>query len=86
MATESNKESGKNKGAQKAKPRVISTPKDVANLVMMQIDHVNARKDDLTIAVKGLADTARQLARAYAQQQMMLEKLAKRVKELEKKD
>ncbi len=64
--------------------RVISDPKDVAQLVMMRIDHVNAKKDELTIAVKGLADTAKQLVSVYAKQQAQIEKLAKRVAELEK--
>lgn len=64
--------------------RVISDPKDVAQLVMMRIDHVNSKKDELTIAVKGLADTAKQLVSVYAQQQAQLAKLAKRVEELEK--
>ncbi len=91
---------GQTKGKQ---PRVISNPNDVAGLVMMQIDAVNSKKDDLTIAIKGLADdrqgwrkcgkrrssfsaTAKQLVRAYAQQQAAIEKLGKRVKELEAKD
>jgi hypothetical protein len=87
MATESTTtEKSKGNGQQKAKqPRVISNPGDVAGLVMMQIDNVNAKKDDLTIAIKGLADTAKQLVRAYAQQQAVIEKLGKRVKELEEK-
>ena len=81
--TEKSKSNGQQKGKQ---PRVISNPNDVAGLVMMQIDAVNSKKDDLTIAVKGLADTAKQLVRAYAQQQATIEKLGKRVKELEEKD
>jgi len=64
--------------------RLISDPKDVAQLVMMRIDHVNSKKDELTIAVKGLADTAKQLVSVYAQQQAQIEKLAKKVAELEK--
>ena len=68
-----------------AKPgRVISDPKDVAQLVMMRIDHVNSKKDELTIAVKALADTAKQLVSVYAKQQAQIAKLAKRVEELEK--
>lgn len=67
-------------------PRVISNPNDVAGLVMMQIDQVNAKKDDLTIAIKGLADTTKQLVRAYAQQQQAIAKLAEQVKGLEGKD
>ena len=64
--------------------RVISDPKEVAQLVMMRIDHVNAKKDELTIAVKSLADTAKQLVSVYAKQQAQIAKLAKRVEELEK--
>jgi hypothetical protein len=68
-----------------AKPgRAISDPKEVAQLVMMRIDHVNAQKDELTIAVKALADTAKQLVSVYAKQQAQIAKLAKRVEELEK--
>ncbi|MDO8954660.1 MAG: hypothetical protein Q7V63_07415 [Gammaproteobacteria bacterium] len=68
-----------------AKPGlVISDPKEVAQLVMMRIDHVNSKKDELTIAVKALADTAKQLVSVYAKQQAQIEKLAKKVEELEK--
>ncbi len=66
-------------------PRVISHPSDVAGLVMMQIDAVNTKKDELTIAVKNLADTSKQLVRAYAGQTAAIQKLQKRVKELEDK-
>ena len=89
MASETSKETkdnSKTRGAPKGKPRVISNPNDVAGLVMMQIDNVNAKKDDLTIAIKGLADTAKQLVRAYAQQQQVIAKLAERVKKLEGKN
>lgn len=44
-----------------APERVISDPNEVAQLVMMRIDHVNSKKGELTIAVKALADTAKQL-------------------------
>ncbi|MBU1777707.1 MAG: hypothetical protein KJ899_13865 [Gammaproteobacteria bacterium] len=64
--------------------RIISDPKEVAQLVMMRIDQVNSKKDELTIAVKGLADTAKQLVSVYAKQQAQIEKLAKKVAELEK--
>lgn len=63
--------------------RAISDPREVAQLVMMRIDHVNAQKDELTIAVKALADTAKQLVSVYASQQTQISKLAKRVEELE---
>ncbi len=65
--------------------RTISKPEDVAKLVMMQIDAVSGKKDDLTIAIKGLTDTCRQLVRAYAQQAAVIQGMAKKLKELEEK-
>ena len=64
---------------------MISNPDDVARLVMMQIDAINARKDDLTIAIKGLTDTTRQLVRAYAQQAGVIQAMRKKIEELEEK-
>jgi hypothetical protein len=73
------------KATSHAKPgRAISDPKEVAQLVMMRIDHVNAQKDELTTAVKALADTAKQLVSVYARQQGQIAQLVKRVGELEK--
>lgn len=66
------------------KPRIISNPNDVASLVLMQVDAVNAKKDELTIAIKGLADLAKQLVRAYAQNAQAIHKLQTRVQALEK--
>ncbi len=71
-------------GAQ-GQPRVISNPNDVASLVLMQIDAVNAKKDDLTIAIKGLGDLTKQLVRAYAENMKAIQALQERVKELEEK-
>lgn len=65
-------------------PRAISDPNEVAQLVMMRIDNVNSKKDELTIAVKALADTAKQLVSVYGKQQAHIAKLVKRVEELEK--
>jgi hypothetical protein len=62
--------------------RAISDPKEVAQLVMIQIDQVNSKKDELTIAVKALADTTKQLANAYGKQQAQIAQLTKRVDEL----
>ena len=56
-STETQAKSTKVNGQPKRPQHVISNPKDVAQLVMMQIDNVNSKKDELTIAVKGLADT-----------------------------
>jgi len=76
---------GADKSQSTDKPgRTISDPREVAQLVMMRIDHVNAQKDELTIAVKALADTARQLVGVYASQQGQIAMLVKRVEELEK--
>lgn len=63
--------------------RVISRPGDIAGLVMMQIDAVNAKKDELTIAIKGLTDTAKQLVRAYADHAQAIANLRDRIKVLE---
>jgi hypothetical protein len=85
QATPANKTAASTKPNGQPKPgRVISDPKDVAQLVMMRIDHVNSKKDELTIAVKALADTAKQLVSVYAKQQAQIAKLAKKVEELEK--
>ena len=63
-------------------PRVVSRPEDVAGLVLMQIDLVNARKDDLTIAIKGLSDLTRQLVRAYGENVQTIEQLQSKVKKM----
>ena len=63
-------------------PRVVSRPEDVAGLVLMQIDLVNARKDDLTIAIKGLSDLTRQLVRAYGENTQTIEQLQSKVKKM----
>ena len=66
-----------------AKPRVITNPNDVAGLVLTQLNHVNNKKDELTIAIKGLADTTQQLVRAYAEHIRTIQQLSERVKVLE---
>ncbi len=78
--------SGKEIGARTRQQRVISTPNDVAGLVMMQIDAVSAKKDELTIAIKGLTDTSKQLVRAYAEHAKAIQKLQRRISQLEEKD
>jgi len=91
VATESKETESKSTEAKKQKingqpkpGRAISDPKEVAQLVMMRIDQVNSKKDELTIAVKSLADTARQLVSVYAKQQAQITQLSKKVVELEK--
>lgn len=66
--------------------RTVSDPRDVATLVMSRMSMVNAKKDELTIAIKGLSDVTQQLAHAYAQQMKAIEKLVRRVKALEAAD
>ena len=65
--------------------RVISNPNDVASLVLAQLNHVNGKKDELTIAIKGLADTTQQLVHAYVDHTRTIQQLAERVKALEAK-
>jgi hypothetical protein len=61
----------------------ISDPREVAAVVMARMNVVNAKKDELTIAIKGLTDLTQQLVRAYAGQVQLIEQLATRVKALE---
>jgi glycerol-3-phosphate dehydrogenase len=78
--------SGKQTGAEARPQRVISTPNDVASLVLMQVDAVSAKKDELTIAIKGLTDTTKQLVRAYAEHAKTIQRLQQRVRTLEEKN
>ena len=86
-ATESQEKAVESNGQRSNKtarsPRVISSPNDVASVVLMQIDAVNAKKDELTIAIKGLTDTTKQLARVYAEHAQAIQKLQERIKTLE---
>lgn len=70
-------------GQQKAK--AISHPREVAAAVMAQMHMVNTKKDELTIAIKGLTDMTQQLTRAYASQVQVIEQLTSRLKALEEK-
>jgi hypothetical protein len=70
-------------GPEPQKPRAMSNPRDVATVVMAHMNMVNSKKDELTIAIKGLSDITQQLARAYVEQLQSIERLANRVKALE---
>ncbi len=61
------KGNGEGQPRKASQPRGISDPSDVAHLVLMQVDAVNAKKDELTIAIKGLADLIKQLVRAFGE-------------------
>lgn len=92
-ATESEKTSVGNQAADKPaqnqqktnrqNTQVISHPREVAAAVIAQMNMVNVKKDELTIAIKGLTDITQQLARAYAGQVQVIQRLANRVKALE---
>lgn len=63
--------------------RAISDPREVAKVVMARLNQVSAKKDELALAINALADLARQLTRTYAEQQLTIEQLRRRVKTLE---
>lgn len=63
----------------------ISHPRDVAAVVMARMNIINAKKDELTIAIKGLTDFTQQMVQAYAEQVQLIQQLSNRVKSLEKK-
>jgi hypothetical protein len=62
---------------------VISDPREIAAMVMARMNFINAKKDELTMAIKGLTDLTQQLVRAYAGQMQVIEQLATRLKALE---
>ena len=63
--------------------RTIADPRDVAATVLARMNMVNVKKDELTIAIKGLSDITQQLARAYGEQLKAMAGLAQRIKALE---
>jgi hypothetical protein len=69
--------------ANRQQTNTISDPCEVAAVVMARMNVVNDRKDELTIAIKGLTDFTQQLTRAYATQVQLIEQLSRRVKTLE---
>lgn len=71
--------------AAKSQTRTVSHPREVAALVLTQIDQVNSKKDELTLAIKALTDLTKQLATAYANQTLAIEQLTRRVNALEGK-
>jgi len=64
-------------------PTAIADPRQVAALVLARMTAVNAKKDELTIAIKGLTDITQQLTRAYAAQMQVIQQLTTRVQALE---
>ena len=89
-ATESEEAGVTNQAAVKSagnqqRTKAISHPREVAAVVMAQMNMVNAKKDELTIAIKGLTDITQQLTQAYAGQVQVIEQLTNRLKVLEEK-
>ena len=67
---------------QKPTHRAVSDPREVATLVMTRMNLVNAKKDELAIAIHGLVDITQQLTRTYAEQLLAIEQLPRRGKAL----
>jgi hypothetical protein len=64
-------------------PNVISDPREIAAVIMARMNLINTKKDELTIAIKGLTDLTQQLVRAYAGQMQFIQQLSARLKALE---
>ena len=69
--------------APRPQPQAISDPRQIAAIMMARINHINTKKDELTIAIKGLTDLTQQLVQAYAAQMQVIEQLATRLKAVE---
>jgi hypothetical protein len=76
-------EAGRRSRHPQGRPRALTHPQDVMALVLRQVDAVNATKDELTIALKGLMDLTKQLAQAYGAQVQAIQGLQRRVTVLE---
>jgi hypothetical protein len=70
-------------GGAKPTHRAVSDPREVATIVMARMNQVNAKKDELAIAIHALLDVTQQLTRTYAEQSLAIEQLRRRVKALE---
>ena len=64
---------GKSNESQENQKRIKLTPEQLPILVMQQLNQVNAKKDELTIAIKQLSDLATQLGKICAQQNKKLQ-------------
>jgi hypothetical protein len=61
----------------------VTDPREVAALVLAQTGVVNAKKDELTGAIKALTDMAHRMAREYVGQMQATQELTQRVRVLE---
>jgi hypothetical protein len=69
--------------ANRQQTATISDPRQIAAVVMARMNLINTKKDELTIAIKGLTDFTQQLVQAYATQMQLIEQLSKRTQALE---
>jgi len=69
--------------ANRPQPQAIADPRQVAAVVMARMNLINTKKDELTIAIKGLTDLTQQLVQAYAAQMQAIEQLTTRLKAME---
>jgi hypothetical protein len=69
--------------APRQQPTVISDPRQIAAVVMARMNLINTKKDELTIAIKGLSDLTQQLVQAYAAQMQVIEQFTTRLKAME---
>ena len=76
---------GETPAAPRPQPQAISDPRQIAAVVMARMNLINTKKDELTIAMKGLTDLTQQLVQAYAGQMQVIEQLATRLKAVEDK-
>jgi hypothetical protein len=74
---------GDTPAAPRPQPQTISDPRQIAAVVMARMNLINTKKDELTIAMKGLTDLTQQLVQAYAGQMQVIEQLAARLKTVE---
>ena len=76
---------GDTPAAPRPQPQAISDPRQIAAVVMARMNLINTKKDELTLAMKGLTDLTQQLVQAYATQMQVIEQLATRLKAVEEK-
>ena len=69
--------------APRPQPQAVADPRQIAAVVMARMNLINTKKDELTIAIKGVTDLTQQLLQAYAAQMQIIEQLAARLKAVE---
>src|SRR5262252_7312687 len=69
--------------APRPQPQAISDPRQIAAVIMARMNLINTKKDELTIAIKGVTDLTQQLVQSYAGQMQVIEQLAARLKAME---